>query len=95
VFVHRTSSTSVATWFWHIEGRSVERVILRVRPSSSCLGSHLGSRSLPPLPGRLIGPSISLNHALQFVNVLEKFPTVLCVNPILGVISLNRSSFGN
>jgi hypothetical protein len=33
VFVPRTSSTTVATWFWQTEGRSAERVILGVRPS--------------------------------------------------------------
>jgi hypothetical protein len=27
VFVPRTSSTPVATWFWQMEGRSAERVI--------------------------------------------------------------------
>jgi hypothetical protein len=37
VFVPRTSSTSVATWFWQMDGRSVERVILGVRPSELIL----------------------------------------------------------
>jgi hypothetical protein len=32
VFVRRTSSTPVATWFWQTEGRSAERVIFGVRP---------------------------------------------------------------
>jgi hypothetical protein len=33
VFVPRTSSTPVATWFRQTEGRSAERVILGVRLS--------------------------------------------------------------
>jgi hypothetical protein len=33
VFVPRTSSTSMATWFWQTEGTSVEHVILGVRSS--------------------------------------------------------------
>jgi hypothetical protein len=40
VFAPRTSSTLMATWFWQTKGRSAERMILGVRPSSSCLGSH-------------------------------------------------------
>jgi hypothetical protein len=37
VFVPRTSSTLVATWFWQTEGRSAEHVILGVRPSEFIL----------------------------------------------------------
>jgi hypothetical protein len=37
VFVPRTSSTPVATWFWQTEGRSAERVILGARPSEFIL----------------------------------------------------------
>jgi hypothetical protein len=33
VFVPRTSTTLVATWFWKTEGKSAEHVILGVRPS--------------------------------------------------------------
>jgi hypothetical protein len=65
VFVPRTSSTPVATWFWQTEGRSAERVILGVRPSEFILSEFqspsrrifIGSHSLPPPSGRLIGPS--------------------------------------
>jgi hypothetical protein len=65
VFVPRTSSTSLATWFWQTEGRSVDRVILGVRLSefmllefqSSSRRIFIGSHSLPPLFGRLIGLS--------------------------------------
>jgi hypothetical protein len=32
VFVPRTSSTPVATWFWQTGGKSAERVISGVRP---------------------------------------------------------------
>jgi hypothetical protein len=64
-FVPRTSSTPVATWFWQTEGRSAERVILGVRPSKFILSEFqspsrrifIGSHSLPPRSGRLIGPS--------------------------------------
>jgi hypothetical protein len=57
VFVPRTSSTPVATWFWQTEDRSVERVILGVRPSEFILLEFqspsrrifIGSHSLPPL----------------------------------------------
>jgi hypothetical protein len=56
VFVPRTSSTLLATWFWQTEGRSAERVILGVRPSEFILMESLspsrrvfiGSHSLPP-----------------------------------------------
>jgi hypothetical protein len=56
VFVPRTSSTPVATWFWQTEGRSAERVLLGVRPSEFILsefqspsrGIFIGSHSLPP-----------------------------------------------
>jgi hypothetical protein len=57
VFVPRTSSTPVATWFWQTEGRSAECVILGVRPSEFILlefqspsrRSFISSHSLPPL----------------------------------------------
>jgi hypothetical protein len=57
VFVPRTSSTPVATWFWQTEGRSAQRVILGVRPSEFILLEFqspsrrvfIGSHSLPPL----------------------------------------------
>jgi hypothetical protein len=63
VFVPRTSSTLVATWFWQTEGRSAEHVILGVQPSEFILLQFrspsrticIGSYSLP-LSGRLIGP---------------------------------------
>jgi hypothetical protein len=56
VFVPRTSSTPLATWFWQTEGRSAERVILGVRPSEFILSEFLspsrkffiGSHSFPP-----------------------------------------------
>jgi hypothetical protein len=56
VFVPRTSSTSMATWFWQTEGRGAERVILGVRPSGFILLEFrspsrrifIGSHSLPP-----------------------------------------------
>jgi hypothetical protein len=65
VFVPKTSSTPVATWFWQTEGRSVKRVILGVRPSEFIMSEFLspsrrtfiGSHSLPP-SGHLIGPSL-------------------------------------
>jgi hypothetical protein len=55
VFVPRTSSTPVATWFWQTEGRSAERLILGVRPSEFILSEFqspsrrifIGSHSLP------------------------------------------------
>jgi hypothetical protein len=64
VFVHKTSSTSVATWSWQSEGRSAECVILGVRLSGSILLEFrspsrrifIGSHSLPPLWSP-IGPS--------------------------------------
>jgi hypothetical protein len=57
VFVPRTSSTPVAMWFWQMEGRSAERVILGVRPSEFILSEFqspsrrifIGSHSIPPL----------------------------------------------
>jgi hypothetical protein len=57
VFVPRTSSTPVATWFWQTEGRSAECVILGVRPSEFILSEFqsplrrifISSHSLPPL----------------------------------------------
>jgi hypothetical protein len=68
VFVPRISSTSVATWFWQTEGRSVKRVILGVRPSEFILLEFqspsrrifIGSHSLSPLSSRLIGLSIGI-----------------------------------
>jgi hypothetical protein len=65
VFVPRTSSTPVAMWFWQTEGRSAEYVILGVRLSEFILSEFqspsrrifIGSHSLSPLSGRLIGPS--------------------------------------
>jgi hypothetical protein len=67
VFVPRTSSTPVSTWFWKTEGRSVERVILGVRPSEFILLEFqspsrrifIDSYSLP-LSGRLIGPLVGI-----------------------------------
>jgi hypothetical protein len=39
---------------------------------------------------------ISVNYALQFVDMWEKFPTISCACILyLGVIPLDRSSFGN
>jgi hypothetical protein len=65
VFVPRTSSTSVAMWFWQTKGRGAEHVILGVRQSGFILLEFrspsrrifIGSHSLPPLSGGLIGPS--------------------------------------
>jgi hypothetical protein len=56
VFVPRTSSTPVATWFWQRVGSSAERVILGVRPIEFILSEFqspsrrifIGSHSLPP-----------------------------------------------
>jgi hypothetical protein len=56
VFVPRMSNTPVDTWFWQTEGRSMERVILGVRPSefiwlefqSPSRRIFIGSHSLPP-----------------------------------------------
>jgi hypothetical protein len=69
VFVPRTSSTAVATWFWQTEGRSAEHVILGFRPSEFILSefqSHsrrifIDSHSLP-LSGSLIGPSVTFDE---------------------------------
>jgi hypothetical protein len=68
VFVPRTSSTLVDTWFWQTEGRSTERVILGVLPSEFILLEFqsaprrifIGSHSLPPSLVRRIGPSIGI-----------------------------------
>jgi hypothetical protein len=57
VFIPRTSSTLVATWFWQTEGSSAERVILGVRPSEFILLEFqypsgrifIGPHSFPPL----------------------------------------------
>jgi hypothetical protein len=66
VFVPRTSSTPVVTWFWQTKGKSAERVILGVRPSEFILSEFqspsrrisIGSHSLPPLwsPNRSFVP---------------------------------------
>jgi hypothetical protein len=71
VFVPRTSSTPVATWFWQTEGRSAEHVILGVRPSEFILSElqspsrriFIGSHSLPPL----WSPNRSITRINQFV----------------------------
>jgi hypothetical protein len=83
VFVPRTSSTPVATWFWQTEGRSADRVILGVRPSEFILSEFqspsrrifIGSHSLP-LSGRLIGPSegVKLLHSWNVDNLCKFFP---------------------
>jgi hypothetical protein len=69
VFVPRTSSTPVATWFWQTKGRSAERVILGVRPSefiwsefqSPSKRFFIGSHSLVP-------PSLVAQSVLQVVS---------------------------
>jgi hypothetical protein len=70
VFVPRTSSTPVATWFWQTQGRSAERVILGVRPSEFVLlqfqspsEEFLSAPIHSPLSGRLIGPLKGLSLA--------------------------------
>jgi hypothetical protein len=78
VFVPRTSSTPVATWFCQTEGRSAECVILGVRLSEFILSEFqspsrrifIGSHSLPPLwsPNRFFqhrSPSSSLLLELE------------------------------
>jgi hypothetical protein len=61
MFVPRTSSTPVATWFWQTEGRSAEcggpteRVHL-VGVSIS-FEKNFYRHPFTPLSGRLIGPS--------------------------------------
>jgi hypothetical protein len=72
VFVPRTSSTPVATWFWQTEGRSAECVTLGVRPSEFILSEFqspsrrifIGSHSLPPLwsPNRSFSCYIRFSH---------------------------------
>jgi hypothetical protein len=78
VFVLRTSSTPVATWFWQTEGRSAKRLILGVRPSEFILSEFqspsrrifIGSHSLPTLwPHLLVESSTSvlwLNRVTQW-----------------------------
>jgi hypothetical protein len=71
VFAPRTSSTPVATWFWQMEGRSAECVILGVRPSEFILLEFqspsrrifISSHSLPPL----WSPDRSFNIVTNFV----------------------------
>jgi hypothetical protein len=63
VFVPRTSSTPVATWFWQTKGRSAECVLLGVQPSEfiflefkiSFEKNFYRLPFTPPLSGRLIG----------------------------------------
>jgi hypothetical protein len=65
VFVPRTSSTSVAAWFWQTEGRSAECVILggpieRVHLVGVLIFTEKNFYWLPftpPSSGLLIGPS--------------------------------------
>jgi hypothetical protein len=74
-FATRTSSTPVPTWFWQTEGRSVERVILGVRPSEFILSEFqspsriifIGSHLLP----RLWSPNRSFKwYQSQFGSLL-------------------------
>jgi hypothetical protein len=76
VFVPRTSSTTVATWFWQTEDRSAECVIWGSdRASSSCWSFNLLREEFlsapihsPPLSGRLIGPSfVDLKSVLSLL----------------------------
>jgi hypothetical protein len=70
----------VATWFWKTEGRSAERVILGVRPSEFVLLElrspsrriFIGSHSLSPHSGRLIGPSSMSRHKRSSNNLHER-----------------------
>jgi hypothetical protein len=86
VFVPRTSSTSVATWFWQTEGRSVERVILGVRPSELILLEFqspsrrifIGSHSLPPLWSH--NRSFSQHHH-HYVDTPARWTTTLPLPP--------------
>jgi hypothetical protein len=84
VFVPRTSSTPVATWFWQTEGRSAERVILGVRPSEFILLEFqspsrriLSAPIHSPLSGRLISPSLSL-HPPSSLPPLSSLPMLCC-----------------
>jgi hypothetical protein len=86
VFVPRTSSTPMATWFWQTEGRSVECVILGVRLSDFILLEFqspsrrifIGSHSLPPLSGRLIGPSILLVYKCDLALPISVMSEYVC-----------------
>jgi hypothetical protein len=92
VFVLRTSGTPVATWIWQTKGRSAERVILGVRPSefillefqSPSIRIFIGSHSLPPPSGCLIGPSpceVILDR-IKLYKVCQK-PWGLSVSPAI------------
>jgi hypothetical protein len=100
VFVPRTSSTLVATWFWQTEGRSAERMILGVRPSEFILLEFqspsrrifIGSYSLPPpLSGRLIGPSCCLGLPANSRVLLNPLPR----QRMLPQLVVALSSFGS
>jgi hypothetical protein len=81
VFVPRTSTTLVATWFWQTEGRNAERVILGVRPSEFILSEFqspsrrifIGSNSLPPLwsPNRSFTIALDLDEEGEHVDQKE------------------------
>jgi hypothetical protein len=75
VFVPRTSSTLVATWFWQTEGRSAEHVILGDRPNEFILSEFqspsriiLSAPIHSPLSGCLIGPSSGIEPVRVFVD---------------------------
>jgi hypothetical protein len=90
VFVPRTSSTPVATWFWQTEGRSAERVILGVRPSEFILSEFKSpSRRIfyrlpftPPPP-----PLWSPNRSFKNVVAVSKSP-VETIMAVVGDVSI-------
>jgi hypothetical protein len=92
VFVPRTSSTPVATWFWQTEGRSAERMILGVRPSEFIsLEFQSPSRRIfyrlpfTPLPPPLCSPNRSFTCASggNEDHMVGYFPLVMGKAPLL------------
>jgi hypothetical protein len=93
VFVPRTSSTPVATWYWQTEGRSAERVILGVRPSEFILSEFqspsrrifIGSHSLPPL--------WSPNRSFKWYQ--SRFGSLLTLTSLRSKDGVPRTGFGS
>jgi hypothetical protein len=96
VFVPRTSSTPVATWFWQTEGSSAECVILGVRPSEFILLEFsspsrrifIGSHSLP-------SPPLSGSPYRSFKWYQSRFGSLLTLTSLRSKDGIPGTGFGS
>jgi hypothetical protein len=94
VFVPRTSSTPVATWFWQMEGRSAEHVIFGVQPSEFIL-LEFQSPSRRILSAPIHSPSLLWSPNWSFNWYQSQFRSLLTLASLRSKDGIRGMGFGS